>query len=120
MPVTPTYPGVYIEELPSSVHTITGVATSVTAFVGRAQRGPVNEPTPITSFSDYDNTFGGLWANSMMSFAVNDFYRNGGAQAIVVRLAPEDAGTASIALGANSPSPPESPLSSSYSTRRMS
>lgn len=119
MPVTPTYPGVYIEEIPSSVHTITGVATSVTAFVGRAQRGPVNEPTPITSFSDYDNTFGGLWANSMMSFAVNDFYRNGGAQAIVVRMAPEDAGTASIALGANSPSPPESPLSSAYSTLNL-
>jgi hypothetical protein len=43
MPVTPTYPGVYIEEIPGGVRTITGVATSITAFVGRAQRGPVNE-----------------------------------------------------------------------------
>ena len=39
MPVTPTYPGVYIEELPSSVHTIVGVPTSVAAFVGYAARG---------------------------------------------------------------------------------
>ena len=48
MPITPTYPGVYIEEVPSGVHTITGVATSITAFIGRAERGPVNEPTITT------------------------------------------------------------------------
>ena len=40
MPVTLTYPGVYIEEVPSGVRTITGVATSITAFIGRALRGP--------------------------------------------------------------------------------
>ena len=34
MPVTPTYPGVYIEELPSSTHTITAAPTSVTVFIG--------------------------------------------------------------------------------------
>ena len=39
MPITPTYPGVYIEEVPSGVRTITGVATSITAFIGRALRG---------------------------------------------------------------------------------
>ena len=32
MPVAPTYPGVYIEEIPSGVHTITGVSTSITAL----------------------------------------------------------------------------------------
>lgn len=44
MPAQLTYPGVYIEEVPSGVRTITGVATSITAFVGRAARGPVNDP----------------------------------------------------------------------------
>ena len=43
MPTTPTYPGVYIEEIPSGVRTIMGVATSITAFIGRALRGPVDE-----------------------------------------------------------------------------
>ena len=38
MPATLTYPGVYIEEVPSGVRTITGVATSITAFVGRAKK----------------------------------------------------------------------------------
>src|SRR6516162_3214415 len=35
MPVLATYPGVYIQEIPSGVHTITGVATSVTAIIVR-------------------------------------------------------------------------------------
>ena len=53
MPVTPTYPGVYIEEVPSGVRTITGVATSITAFVGRTLRGPINKPVRLQSFGDY-------------------------------------------------------------------
>ncbi len=86
MPTTPTYPGVYIEEIPSGVRTIIGVATSITAFVGRAARGPVNEPTTIHSYADYERSFGGLWADSTMSFAVRDFFLNGGSEAVIVRL----------------------------------
>ena len=51
MPVAPTYPGVYIEEVPSGVRTISGVATSIAAFPGRAIRGRVNEPVVINSFA---------------------------------------------------------------------
>jgi len=86
MQTGPTYPGVHIEEIPSGVRTITGVATSITAFIGRALRGPVNEPTTINSFADYERLFGGLWEKSTMSYAVRDFYLNGGSQAIIVRL----------------------------------
>jgi hypothetical protein len=86
MPVTLTYPGVYIEEIPSGVRTITGVATSITAFIGRAKRGPTDEAKTINSFGDYERVFGGLDLNSTMSFAVRDFYLNGGAQAVIVRL----------------------------------
>src|SRR5215207_3397240 len=86
MPTTPTYPGVYIEEIPSGVRTITGVATSITAFVGRALRGPLNEAVVINGFGDYERVFGGLWLDSSLSYAVRDFFMNGGGQAIVVRL----------------------------------
>jgi uncharacterized protein len=86
MPITPTYPGVYIEEIPSGVRTITGVATSITAFVGRTRRGPENEPITINSFADFERTFGGIWEQSTVGYAVRDFYLNGGSQAIVVRL----------------------------------
>lgn len=86
MPVALTYPGVYIEEIPSGVRTITGVATSITAFIGRAKRGPVNKAKTINSYGDFERIFGGLWADSTMSFAVRNFYLNGGSQAIIVRL----------------------------------
>ncbi len=86
MPVTPTYPGVYIEEIPSGVRTITGVATSITAFVGRTLRGPTDEAITINSFGDFERIFGGLWVDSTLSYAVRDFYLNGGSQAIIVRL----------------------------------
>ena len=86
MPVALSYPGVYIEEVPSGVRTITGVATSITAFVGRALRGPVDEPVRIFSFADYERFFGGLWADSTMSFAVNQYFQNGGSDAVIVRI----------------------------------
>ncbi|ACL24409.1 phage tail sheath family protein [Chloroflexus aggregans] len=86
MPVTLAYPGVYIEEVPSGVRTITGVATSITAFVGRARHGPVNDPVRIQNFGDYERIFGGLWEESTMSYAVQHFFLNGGTDSLIVRL----------------------------------
>src|SRR5260370_22119439 len=68
------------------VRTITGVATSITAFIGRALRGPTNEAVTITSFGDFERTFGGLWTGSTLGYAVRHFFLNGGSHAIVVRL----------------------------------
>lgn len=86
MPAALTYPGVYIEEIPSGVRTITGVATSITAFIGRTQRGSTNKAVTINNFSDFERIFGGLWLDSSLGYAVRDFYLNGGSQAIIVRL----------------------------------
>lgn len=80
------YPGVYVEEIPSGVRTITGVSTSVTAFIGRALRGSVNEPVVINSYADFERVFGGLWLDSHLGYAVRDFYLNGGSQAVIVRV----------------------------------
>src|SRR6266566_4840062 len=93
MPAALTYPGVYIEEIPSGVRTITGVATSITAFIGRAKRGSTDKDTntanralTINSFADFERIYGGLWEKSTLGYAVRDFFVNGGSQAIVVRL----------------------------------
>ena len=86
MPSEATYPGVYSEEIASGVRTITGVPTSITAFIGRALRGPANEPAAINSFADFTRLFGGLDFNFPMGYAVQDFFANGGSQAIIVRL----------------------------------
>jgi len=77
---------VYVEEIPSGVRTITGVATSITAFIGRALRGPTDDPITINSYGDFERIFGGLWVDSTLGYAVRDFYLNGGSQAIIVRL----------------------------------
>jgi phage tail sheath protein FI len=98
MPITPTFPGVYIEEIPSGVRTITGVATSITAFIGSAPRGPEDEPVTVNSFGDYERRFGGLDKSSTMSYAVRDFYLNGGSQAIIVRVTGAGASRATITL----------------------
>src|SRR5437762_2390955 len=87
MPVAPTFPGVYIEELPSGVHTITGVATSIVAFVDFFPRGPMNQTVQILSFADFQRGFGGLDARSEASYAIRQFFLNGGTEAWVVRVA---------------------------------
>ncbi len=91
------HPGVYIEEIPSSVRSIVAVATSITAFVGRTWRGPVNEPVVLFSFADYERNFGGLWRNSSLGHAVQQYFLNGGGQAVVVRVVNDGSGGSTAA-----------------------
>jgi len=90
MSVPSTFPAVYVEEAPHGVRSIEGVATSITAFVGRALRGPADghpeSPVRIFSFADYELVFGGLWGASPMSFAVQHYFQNGGREALIVRV----------------------------------
>ncbi|MEZ5863376.1 MAG: hypothetical protein R3D25_04630 [Geminicoccaceae bacterium] len=87
MPVKPTYPGVYIEEIPSGVRTITGVATSVAAFVDRFARGPLGTPVQLVGVADLERELGGLSATSEASYAIQQFFINGGGECWAVRVA---------------------------------
>jgi Bacteriophage tail sheath protein len=87
VPVQTTYPGVYIEEVPSAVRTIVGVSTSVTAFLGYTRRGATNEPTRVYSWGDFERAFGPLDVDSPVSYAVQQFFRNGGLEGWIVRVA---------------------------------
>ena len=98
MPVAVSYPGVYVEEIPSGVRTITGVATSITAFIGYTARGLDHRATRILSFSDFERSFGGLASDSELSYAVQQFFSNGGSYAYVVRVPKSDAIAAQIDL----------------------
>lgn len=99
MSITPTYPGVYVTEVPSGNRTVTGVATSITAFVGTALRGEVDRPVDVANFADFQRAFGPIWRQSGLGYAVRDFYLNGGGPAIVVRVAGDGAVAAEVALG---------------------
>ena len=87
MPSALTYPGVYIEEVPSGVRTITGVATSIAAFVGYTRKGVPDNAVRITSFGDFERSHGGLDRESPVSYGVRQFFMNGGTEAFVVRVA---------------------------------
>lgn len=93
----PTYPGVYVEELPSSVRTISTVTTSVTAFVGHTRRGPLNQPVRVTSFAEFERRFGGLSSQSAVGYAVHQFFGNGGTVAVIVRVTRAGSGKAACA-----------------------
>lgn len=98
MPTTPTYPGVYIEEIPSGVRTITGVATSITVFLGRALRGPTDEAVRIQGFTDFERSFGGVWIKSPLGYMVQQYFLNGGTDAIIVRSV-KDAEKSTVTVG---------------------
>ena len=85
MAISVTYPGVYVQELPSSVHTIVGVPTSVAAFVGEAPRGPVDVAKQVDSWPAYVRMYGGVDNAFPMSWAVFLFFNNGGSVAQIVR-----------------------------------
>ncbi|MEA2203955.1 MAG: uncharacterized protein QOE77_731 [Blastocatellia bacterium] len=87
MTIKITYPGVYVEELPASIPPIPGVSTSQTAFVDFFASGPLHKATPVASFAGFTQIFGGLDTRSEASYAVHQFFLNGGSQASVVRVA---------------------------------
>src|SRR5690349_6986642 len=98
MPVTPTYPGVYVEEPPSGVRTITGVATSITVFAGWAPKGPTDSAQLVLNWSDYERIFGGLDSRSFLGYSVSHFFLNGGGPAYIIRLAASDSVSAAVVI----------------------
>jgi phage tail sheath protein FI len=82
-----TYPGVYIQELPSGQHSITGVATSIAVFIGWAPQGSVAAPVLVENWLEYQTLFGGWDSRGLLGYAVNQFFSNGGTQAYIIRLA---------------------------------
>lgn len=86
MPATYLAPGVYIEEVPSGVRAIAGVSTADTAFVDFFARGPANRPVRCASWGDFERAFGGLDRRSEASYAIRQFFLNGGSVAWVVRV----------------------------------
>src|SRR5690242_10070992 len=80
-----SYPGVYIQEVASGVRTITSVGTSITAFVDFFREGPMNKAVEVFGMSDFGRVFGGVDSRSEASYAIAQFFLNGGSSALVVR-----------------------------------
>jgi hypothetical protein len=112
MPIEATHPGLFIQEPPSGMHRITAADTTLAAFIGRAPIGPTDVPVEIYNYGDFTRTFGGLNVDCPLSYAVQDFFANGGSQAVIARLfEPQDEagdGFARLAFPAAPPGPASS------------
>lgn len=93
MSVSYSYPGIYVQELPSSSHSVSPAPTSVAAFVGYShpyKTGAFGVAQQLFSFTDYETYFGGLFSSGLIDAslprAVYQFFLNGGSSAWVVGL----------------------------------
>ncbi len=74
------------EQSRTTERAIERVPTGIAAFVGRTLKGPVNHPIPVGSFAEFQQIFGGLWQPSTLSYALEQYFENGGRKALVVRV----------------------------------
>jgi phage tail sheath protein FI len=92
------YPGVYTQEIPSGVRTVSGAPTSVALFVGPTRGGIDARPIRILNFGDFERGFGGLTQTSILSYSVLHFFANGGGEAFVIRVPAKNSKAAKTAL----------------------
>jgi phage tail sheath protein FI len=113
------HPGVYVEEVPSAVKTIEGASTSTAAFIGVAERGPVAHAELVTSFTQYRRVFGGYRADSFLTYAVQNFFDNGGKKCYIVRVVGGGAETADLVLNDRERAEPGIPASTAPAQRLL-
>lgn len=94
MPVTPTYPGVYVQEVPSGVRTIVGVSTSVGMFLGTSKKGPMFDPIRCVNYTAFRDKFGDDTSAGSLASYVKLFFLNGGTDCYVMRIANGATGSA--------------------------
>src|SRR3989442_3996194 len=80
-------PGVYVEEVEAGSRPIEGVGTATAAFVGLAEKGPVNAPTLVTNWSQFSQAFGGFLEGSYLAHSVYGYFLNGGGSAYILPIA---------------------------------
>lgn len=101
----PTYlsPGVYVEEVDGGSKPIAGVGTAVAAFVGFAEKGPVNQMTLVTNWTQFVEQFGEFMEGSYLAHSVYGYFNNGGGRCYITRVgAVEEGGAEGGDSGASS------------------
>jgi phage tail sheath protein FI len=94
---TYNYPGVYVEEVPSGIKPIEAAGTSTAAFFGVAQSGPIGKVKRVFNFTEFRKIYGGFLSNYYLAHAVYQFFKNGGTQCYIGRVA-KGAKTASVTV----------------------
>lgn len=111
MATAPPYPGVHLREAPSGAQTISGASTSVAAFVGFlppdkfADGIEVDEANRVFSWAEFQRKYGGLDSNSETSYAVQQFFNNGGSEAWIVAVGASAAPIATLEVPSDGSDP---------------
>jgi uncharacterized protein len=120
-------PGVYVEEVDTGSKPIEGVSTSTSGMVGVTELGPVNVPTLVTGFADFQRQFGGyldrriyIGSTWYLPHAVEGFFTNGGKRLYAVRVLPPSATSARTTLFDQGETPDSSGLTFNRFTRSLS
>jgi phage tail sheath protein FI len=91
------HPGVYVQEVSSGVRPIEGASTSTAAFIGPAEKGPLDRAYMVTSFTEFQTVYGGFLKDSWLAQSALQFFNNGGRRLYIARIA-RNAVTASVTL----------------------
>ncbi len=82
----PRAPGIYQSFDSVAPPPLSIANTRITGFVGLTQKGPMNEPTRLTNWDEFVELFG-LSTDSYTSDSVYGFFKNGGTDCWMVRVA---------------------------------
>jgi phage tail sheath protein FI len=93
-----TYPGIYLTETADIPRTVTAATTSLTAIMGLFPRGPIDQAVLVSSQADFEAQFAGDTIEGLATYAVQQFFLNGGSGAWIVRLAATDSTAATVNL----------------------
>jgi uncharacterized protein len=112
--MSPEYlsPGVYVEEVDKGSKPIEGAGTACAAFIGFAEKGPINQPTFIPNWTEFVNNFGGFIKGGYLASAVYGYFQNGGGRCYVSRLSSGDTESESTNAVATLPSQAQPSLES--------
>jgi len=80
-------PGIYVEPQKYTLNPLRIDNRCLTGFVGIAERGPLHTPVSVTSFDEYLRIFGSFDTAGNLPFSVYNYFKCGGAECIVVRVA---------------------------------
>ena len=79
--------GITVTEMAPMDQAIDVSPESTAAFVGRALRGPLNNPVLISGLAEFRRRFGDVWSRSSLGPTVRQFFEHGGKKAYIVRVA---------------------------------
>lgn len=80
-------PGVHIERADAAGAEPVELRTDVAAYIGIAERGPLDTPVPVESWRQFGAHFGRLGGSGYLAWAVRGFFENGGMRCWIVRVA---------------------------------